>query len=378
MLEVWGPIRLPGVPVEDQGAAEDNESINLLRSLVRGGVDAPIVISDSAAQSVQTHTHIASWDAVEHVARGDGGPQMPHSTSFAAQRSSDMDSEVGGIGSWTDYIRHFGMQSDPGAQTNSDGDSTARSRRPQGLPPRPRHDMYWHNWTILYKLSASYGTDVGPQCCENPPTLSPISGVGSVVEVAGLKTYVSGSSDSKLAILLASDVFGYEAPNLRKLADKVAAAGFYVVVPDFFCGDPYDPDNASKPLPVWKSLHEPAKACEDAKPIIEALKSKGISAIGAAGFCYGAKVVVELAKSGLIQAGVLLHPSFVTEDDIKEVKEPLAILGAEIDNFTPQILSESLGRSYQNLRYKFDDEKAVKSAEEAHEDMLNWFIKYVK
>ncbi|KAK4408044.1 1,4-beta-D-glucanase [Sesamum angolense] len=236
----------------------------------------------------------------------------------------------------------------------------------------------------------------GPQCCENPPTLSPSSGVGSVVEVAGLKTYVSGSSDSKLAILLASDVFGYEAPNLRKLADKVAAAGFYVVAPDFFCGDPYDPDNASKPLPVWKSLHEPAKACEDAKPIIEALKSKGISAIGAAGFCYGAKVVVELAKSGLIQAGVLMHPSFVTEDDIKEVKEPLAILGAEIDNFTPpdlvrkfgEILSKSEVASFVKIfpgvvhgwtmRYKFDDEKAVKSAEEAHEDMLNWFIKYVK
>ncbi|KAL0437514.1 UNVERIFIED_CONTAM: 1,4-beta-D-glucanase [Sesamum radiatum] len=257
----------------------------------------------------------------------------------------------------------------------------------------------------------------GPQCCENPPTLSSSSGVGSVVEVAGLKTYVSGSSDSKLAVLLASDVFeggkdvyfvfldkevkrlskGYEAPNLRKLADKVAAAGFFVVVPDFFCGDPYDPENASKPLPVWKSLHEPAKACEDAKPVIELLKSKGISAIGAAGFCYGAKVVVELAKSGLIQAGVLLHPSFVTEDDIKEVKAPLAILGAEIDNFSPPDLirkfeeilsSKSEVASFVKIfpgvvhgwtmRYKLDDEMAVKSAEEAHEDMLNWFIKYVK
>jgi hypothetical protein len=30
-----------------------------------------------------------------------------------------------------------------------------------------------------------------------------------------------------------------------------------------------------------------------------------------------AKVVVELAKSELIQAAVLLHPSFVTLDDIK-------------------------------------------------------------
>ncbi|KAL0345693.1 UNVERIFIED_CONTAM: hypothetical protein Sradi_4400600 [Sesamum radiatum] len=136
MLEVWGPIRLPGVPTQDQGDAQDNESSNSLRGPVRGGVDAPIVISDSAAPSVQTHTHIASWDAVEHVARGDGGPRFARSTSLAARRSLDMGSEVGGIGSWTDYIRHFGVQSDRGAQTNSDGDSTARSRRPQGLPPR--------------------------------------------------------------------------------------------------------------------------------------------------------------------------------------------------------------------------------------------------
>ncbi|KAL0427981.1 UNVERIFIED_CONTAM: hypothetical protein Slati_2972900 [Sesamum latifolium] len=136
MLEVWGPIGLQGVPVEDQGDAQYYESSNSLRSLVREGVDAPIVISYSAAPSVQTHTHIASWDGVEHVARGDGGPRLARSTSLAARRSLDMGSKVGEIGSWTYYIRHFGVQSDRGAQTNSDGDSTARSCRPQGLPPR--------------------------------------------------------------------------------------------------------------------------------------------------------------------------------------------------------------------------------------------------
>jgi carboxymethylenebutenolidase len=30
------------------------------------------------------------------------------------------------------------------------------------------------------------------------------------------------------------------------------------------------------------------------------------------------------------------------------------------------------------VRYNAEDEVAVKSAEEAHHDMLNWFIKYVK
>nr|GMD72997.1 endo-1,3;1,4-beta-D-glucanase-like [Ipomoea batatas] len=47
----------------------------------------------------------------------------------------------------------------------------------------------------------------GPKCCENPPTLDPSAGVGSVVELGGLNSYVTGSSNSKLAIILASDVF---------------------------------------------------------------------------------------------------------------------------------------------------------------------------
>ncbi|KAJ6911723.1 endo-1,3-1,4-beta-D-glucanase-like protein [Populus alba x Populus x berolinensis] len=55
----------------------------------------------------------------------------------------------------------------------------------------------------------------GPQCCAHPPTLNPSSGAGHVEKVGGLDSYVSGSPDSKLAILLVSDVYGYEAPNLR-------------------------------------------------------------------------------------------------------------------------------------------------------------------
>ncbi|KAL0378529.1 UNVERIFIED_CONTAM: hypothetical protein Sradi_3158400 [Sesamum radiatum] len=125
-------------PRASRGDAQDEESSNVVRSPVRGGEDAPIVISDSTAPSVQSHTHIASWDAVAHVARGDGGPRLARSTSLAARCSLDMGSQVGSIGLWTDYIRHFGVQFDRGAQTYSEGDSTARSHRLQGLPPRRR------------------------------------------------------------------------------------------------------------------------------------------------------------------------------------------------------------------------------------------------
>ncbi|GKV19520.1 hypothetical protein SLEP1_g29766 [Rubroshorea leprosula] len=237
----------------------------------------------------------------------------------------------------------------------------------------------------------------GSQCCENPPTLNPSSGGGHVEEIGGLKTYVTGSPHSKTAILLVSDVYGYEAPNLRKLADKVAAAGFHVLVPDFFYGDPFVPDNSDRPIMVWIKDHGADKGFEDAKPVIDALKSKGITAIGAAGFCWGAKVVVQLAISGLIQAAVLLHPSLVTVDDIKGVNAPTAVLGAEIDQMSPPELlkkfEEVLNAKPEvdgyvkifpkvahgwTVRYDVNDEAAMKPVEEAHADMLDWFTKYVK
>ncbi|GMN45416.1 hypothetical protein TIFTF001_014616 [Ficus carica] len=237
----------------------------------------------------------------------------------------------------------------------------------------------------------------GPQCCSNPPVLDPSSGEGGVEELGGLKVYISGSPTSKLAILLISDVFGYEAPNIRMVADKVAVSGFFVVVPDFFHGDPFKYIN-NTPLQVWLKDHGTDKGLEDVKPVIEALKSKSFSALGAAGFCWGAKVVTEISKSSkFIQAAVLLHPSFVTSDDIKGVNVPIAILGAEVDKYSPPALLKefeeiltvkpeidshvevfpNVGHGW-TVRYDVNDEAAVNSAEEAHKKMLEWFFKYVK
>ncbi|XVF64986.1 hypothetical protein PTKIN_Ptkin09bG0210600 [Pterospermum kingtungense] len=237
----------------------------------------------------------------------------------------------------------------------------------------------------------------GPQCCSNPPTLNPASGGGHVEDFAGFNTYVAGSPHSKLAVILISDIFGYEAPNFRKLADKVAAAGFYVVVPDFLYGDPFVFDKPDRPLAVWLKDHGPDKGFEDTKIIIDALKSKGVSSIGAAGFCWGAKVVAGLARDVLIQAAVMLHPAFLVLDDIKGVKVPISILGAEIDELSPpslvkqfeEILSakpevDSFVKIFPKcahgwtVRYNEDDPEAVSSANEAHQDMIGWFTKYVK
>ncbi|KAK3135696.1 hypothetical protein QOZ80_5BG0422330 [Eleusine coracana subsp. coracana] len=146
---------------------------------------------------------------------------------------------------------------------------------------------------------------------------------------------------------------------------------------------------------MWLQSHDPA--FEEAKPVIAALKSKGVLTIGAAGYCWGAKVVVELAKVHEIQAAVLLHPSLLAVDDIKEVKCPISILGAETDKSTPpelvkqfeEVLSANseIGHFVKifpgvehgwAVRYSDDDEAAVSRAEEALQDMLDWFNKYLK
>ncbi|XP_073104552.1 endo-1,3;1,4-beta-D-glucanase isoform X3 [Elaeis guineensis] len=211
------------------------------------------------------------------------------------------------------------------------------------------------------------------QCCEHPPTLNPASGQGCVVDdLGGLKAYTVGPPACKTAILLLSDVFGYEAPNLR-------CASLFSILLDHYSEF---------------SKERVDKGFEDAKLVIEALKNKGVSIIGAAGFCWGAKVVAELAKCDYIKAAVLLHPALVTVDDIKEVKCSIAILGAEFDEVAPpellkqfeEILSlksevnghvkvfPGAGHGW-TTRYDTSDEMAVKKAEESHQDMLESFAK---
>ncbi|KAL9997843.1 putative dienelactone hydrolase, alpha/Beta hydrolase [Helianthus debilis subsp. tardiflorus] len=230
----------------------------------------------------------------------------------------------------------------------------------------------------------------GPECCKNPPAISSGGESGEVLQIASLNSYVSGKPDSKIAVLLVSDVYGYEAPKLRQVADKVASAGYYAVVPDFFNGDPM---TSEYEIDDWLRKHTPEQVVEFAKPLIQALKEKGITRVGAAGFCWGGKVVVELAKYGEIQVAALLHPSLVTLDDIKGVRVPIAILGAELDKQSPpELIKEFEAALVANevyhfvkiypgvghgwtIRYNDDDAAEVKSAEEAHQDLVNWFMK---
>lgn len=88
-------------------------------------------------------------------------------------------------------------------------------------------------------------------CCNLPPVQAEYTNKGEYTEINGLKTYVTGDKDSKQAILIVYDVFGFK-PQIhqgpfsshlgssradRIGADLLASQGFAVYMPDFLDGD---------------------------------------------------------------------------------------------------------------------------------------------
>ncbi|CAL5003128.1 unnamed protein product [Urochloa decumbens] len=230
------------------------------------------------------------------------------------------------------------------------------------------------------------------QCLDNPPDMS-LRGVeaGRVVHdlPGGFTAYVTGPSSP--AVPSSSPPMS---TGSRQIADKVAAEGYYVLVPDFFHGDPY---NDSKILSEWIKSHSPVIAAQDAKPLLASLRNEGKS-IGVGGYCWGGKFAAEIAKTNDTEVVVLSHPAYVTVDDMKEVKWPIEILGAQNDTITPPEQVRQLERELRErreiveyfvkifprvahgfaCRYNTTDPFAVKSAEQALAYMLDWFHKYLK
>ncbi|TPX59942.1 hypothetical protein PhCBS80983_g02124 [Powellomyces hirtus] len=77
-----------------------------------------------------------------------------------------------------------------------------------------------------------------PDCCKTGYIHSgtPVGTVSTLHEVQVYSSLPKEASGKRKAVLILSDVFGWEMPNTRLIADKFADSGFHAFLPDFFYG----------------------------------------------------------------------------------------------------------------------------------------------
>lgn len=143
---------------------------------------------------------------------------------------------------------------------------------------------------------------------------------GSIETVGGLRTYVArpaaDAAVPKTAVLIATDIFGVDLPNVRLIADGFAARGLLTFVPDLHGGDsvPADALQQTPPkvdLPAWMTKHGVPETMPLLRAVVDDLRGDkwGIERLAAQGYCWGARFVVLMAATDDIDAFAVAHPS---------------------------------------------------------------------
>lgn len=258
---------------------------------------------------------------------------------------------------------------------------------------------------------------------------------GSVETIGGLQTYVAEpESHSKAkSIVFLTDLFGWELPNVRLLADEYARAGFYAYIPDILFGDSVPIDylqNIEPPLKAQENLSLVDKAKNAAvvptvlgpwmvkhreavtRPLVDGFINTvrmipGTNTIGAIGFCFGGRYAILQAHGrsmdgdgssiGGVDAAYACHPSMISiPGDFEAVTKPLSIAIGSKDSMTgvdsagkiKDVLDakDNVPHEIQiyedqvhgfTLRGDWSSERDKKAMDDAEKQGIAWFEKYL-
>jgi len=203
-------------------------------------------------------------------------------------------------------------------------------------------------------------------CCTLKPVVSNYEPVGktTVLEnpadasAAPLEIYHTGDPSAKKAIIVFYDIFGFH-NNTKQTADRLGEAGFRVVMPDIFRGNPWTemPIVYPKLLAWLNDVASDEIVMRDIKNVVQSLKDDGVATVGAVGFCWGAKPAIQGSEAGLLDAIGSAHPSFVTPELAETIACPTIFLPSKDEaDFIPvmEVLKKkSFGDKCQHVR--FDD-----------------------
>ncbi|KAF2835638.1 alpha/beta-hydrolase [Patellaria atrata CBS 101060] len=241
------------------------------------------------------------------------------------------------------------------------------------------------------------GPSMGEHCTTDRPTPSGEVPTGEISKLGNVDCYITKPSDyphspSKLLLLLTGGT-GVKSKNNQLQADKYAAEGFLVVMPDQFDGDPAPSASTTTTaesgtslleqfklrtaetaksflIDMWLARHTPEKVLPLLHKVTEGAKEEFADAIAngegiyAVGYCFGAKYVLILAgehpdtigwgqapakdeeqgtikKAPIIKAGAIAHGTLVEVEDIEGVKVPVTIAAVEDDPVFPDEIREA-------------------------------------
>ncbi|KAJ4152120.1 hypothetical protein NW765_017629 [Fusarium oxysporum] len=164
------------------------------------------------------------------------------------------------------------------------------------------------------------------------------------VDVYTSKPGQNGRSDHVL--LLLPDGYGPATHNII-LADLYAAAGYQTIMPDYFEGDALPIQTLKtratpEQIEEWRTRHPHDRVEELLDGLVASIRSaEPTIQILAVGYCFGGKHAFRMAKKH-VTAAASFHPSFVVEDDIKDIRAPVFIGLAEEDDMVPETLAQDL------------------------------------
>ncbi|KAI7857440.1 Alpha/Beta hydrolase protein [Circinella umbellata] len=172
-------------------------------------------------------------------------------------------------------------------------------------------------------------------CCTIAPVDSTYQPVGTVenVGIHELPTYIVGPKDAKKAIVVLYDIFGFH-NNTKQFCDVLANnCGYKVVMPDFFRGEPYKPEwmGDMDRLMAWIQKVGSLKVIQPQVEVVRQwLQEQGVVQGGLVGFCWGAKISVQLtALDSFFGGASLIHPSFVDVKDAENAGAPILALPSQ-------------------------------------------------